>query len=109
MPSAERQILLAPDVVAKGAARMAPLPEQRWMLRQSRQLRRSFAEEVFGHPDMERRQQIWMLRQDDDVRESFIAHVLEKQRPRPRDQIWMLHQSPEIRDSYVRGVLLGED
>src|SRR3954454_12202914 len=105
MPSAERQILLAPDVVAKGAARVAPLPEQRWMLRQPRPLRRSFADEVFDQPDMERRQQVWMLRQADDVRESFIAHVLEKQHPRPRDQIWMLRQSEEIRDSYVREVL----
>ena len=109
MPSAERQILVAPDVVAKGAARMAPLPEQRWMLRQPRPLRRSFADEVFGHPDMERRQQAWMLRQDDDVRESFIAHVLEKQRPRPRDQIWMLRQSEEIRAGYVREVLASDD
>jgi hypothetical protein len=109
MPSAERQLLLAPDVVARAAARMAPLLEQRWMLRQPRQLRRSFAEEVFEQPDMERRQQAWMRGQDDDVRESFIEHVLERQRPRPRDQIWMLRQSVEIRDSYVRDVLLGED
>ena len=46
MPSAERQVLLAPDMVAKQAARLAPEPEQRWMLRQAAPVRESFVREV---------------------------------------------------------------
>jgi hypothetical protein len=108
VPSAERQVLTAPDVVAKAAARMAPDPEQRWMLAQPRRVRRSFADEVFEHPDQERRQEIWMLRQDDDVRESFITKVLERQDPLPLAEIWMLRQTSAIRESYVREVLLAD-
>ena len=109
MPSAERQVLLAPDVIAKAAARMAPLPEQRWMLGRPRSLRKSFADEVFDRPDEELRQQAWMLQQDDETRESFIRDVLEKQRPVARDQIWMLRQPAEVRESFVREVLLADD
>jgi hypothetical protein len=74
--AAERRILTAPAAVARAAARMAALPEQRWILMQPREVRQSFAEEVLGRPDMELRQQIWMLRQSRDVRESYIADVL---------------------------------
>jgi len=109
MALGERQVLLAPDVVARAAARVAPEPEQRWMLSQPRATRRHFAEHVFGHPDMERRQEIWMLTQTEEVRESFIEEVLERQAPRPHDQIWMLRQSLEVRDSYVREVLLADE
>ena len=109
MPPAERQVLLAPDVVAKAAARVAPDAESRWMLRQPRATRRHFATHVFGHPDMERRQEIWMLTQTDEIRESFIEHVLERQTPRPHDQIWMLRQRVEVRESYVHEVLLADD
>jgi len=105
MPPAERQVLVAPDVVARAAAAVAPDPEARWMLRQPRSLRRQFADEVFGRPDMELRQQVWMLRQDDDVRESFIRRVLERQDPRPLQEIWMLRQPREVRESFVREVL----
>ena len=77
MPNAtERRILTAPAAVARAAARMAPLPEQRWILMQPRDIRQSFAKEVFGREDEELRQQIWMLRQPQHVRESFIADVL---------------------------------
>ena len=109
MPPAERQVLLAPDVVAKAAAKLAPLPEQKWMLSQPRALRRHFAEHVHGHADMERRQEIWMLTQTDAIRESFIAEVLERQRPRPHDQIWMLRQPVAVRESYVHEVLLADE
>lgn len=107
--SAERQILLAPDPVARAAAPLAPDAEARWMLRQPRALRRSFADEVFGREDMEVRQQAWMLRQDRAVRESFVEHVLMKQDPLPREEIWMLRQTDEVCESYVREVLLAED
>jgi hypothetical protein len=72
----ERRILTAPAPVARAAARVAALPEQRWILMQPREVRQSFAEEVLGRPDLELRQQVWMLRQNRDVRESFIADVL---------------------------------
>ena len=72
----ERRILTAPAPVARAAARVAALPEQRWILAQSRDVRRSYAEEVLGHPDETLRQQIWMLRQVKAVRESYIAEVL---------------------------------
>ena len=72
----ERRILTAPAAVARAAARMAGLPEQRWILMQPREVRVSFAEEVLGREDAELRQQVWMLRQPKDVRESFIADVL---------------------------------
>jgi hypothetical protein len=72
----ERRILTAPAPVARAAARVAALPEQRWILTQPREVRQSFAEEVLGRPDEELHQQIWMLRQPKAVRESFIADVL---------------------------------
>jgi hypothetical protein len=107
--SAERQILTAPDAVARAAAPMAPEPEQRWMLRQSRELRRAFADEVFGRPDEEHRQQVWMLRQGREVRESFARHVLMKAPDPPREMIWMLFQDDETCRSYARYVLERDD
>jgi hypothetical protein len=74
---AERRVLTAPGPVAKAAACVAALPEQRWILQQPREVRQSYADHVLGRPDEELRQQIWMLRQTKDVRESYIAHVLE--------------------------------
>jgi hypothetical protein len=105
--SAERSLLLAPDAVARAAVGLAPDREAKWMLRQSRDLRRSFVEEVFGKPDEERLQQIWMLRRPREIRESFIEHVLMKQDPEPREEIWMLRQDDEVCESYVDYVLLG--
>jgi hypothetical protein len=107
MPSeTERSILTAPSPVARAAALAAREPDQRWMLTQPRAVRRSFAEEVFGHDDAEHRQELWMLRQPRAVRDSFIAHVLMPQDPPPLQEIWMLRQSDEVRESYVREVLL---
>jgi hypothetical protein len=76
MPSMERRVLCASDAVARAAARVAREPEQRWMLKQPRAVRRSFADEVLGRPDAELRQQVWMLRQGDAVRESYVRDVL---------------------------------
>ena len=107
MPSAtERSILTAPGPVARAASRAAREPEQRWMLTQSRELRRSFAEEVFGREDADLRQEVWMLRQPKPVRESFVAHVLLREDPPPLQAIWMLRQSDQVRESYLRDVLL---
>ena len=110
MPSAaERRLLLAPDPIARAAVGLAPDAEARWMLRQGRDVRRSFVEEVFGREDEERLQQVWMLRQPRAIRESFVEHVLSRQDPTPRDEIWMLRQDDAVCESYVRYVLLGED
>jgi len=106
VPSAtERSILTAPGPVARTAARAAREPEQRWMLTQPREVRRSFAEEVFGRPDAGQRQEIWMLRQPKAVRESFIREVLTRQDPPPLQSIWMLRQADKVRESFVRDVL----
>ena len=107
--SAERQILTAPDVVARAAAPMAPDPEQRWMLKQSRELRRSFADEVFEQPDEHLLQQIWMLRQPRKIRESFAREVLMEADEPEREMIWMLFQDDETCRSYARYVLEGDD
>lgn len=74
-PGLERTVLLAPDALARAAARYAPDPQAAWMLRQPRALRRSFAEDAFGRGDLA--EQIWMLRQADGVREAYIREVLE--------------------------------
>ena len=107
--SAERQILTAPDAIARAAAPVASEPEQRWMLKQPRALRRSFAAEVFEQPDEEHRQQVWMLRQPRAVRESFAREVLMKAPEPEREMIWMLVQDDAACRSYVRYVLEGDD
>jgi hypothetical protein len=107
MPSAtERSILTSPGPVARAASRAAREPEQRWMLTQPREIRRDFAEEVFGHEDADLRQEVWMLRQPKAVRESFIEHVLVHEDPVPLQAIWMLRQTDKVRESYVKEVLL---
>jgi hypothetical protein len=107
MPSAaERSILTAPGPVARAASRAAREPEQRWMLTQPREIRRSFAEEVFGREDSDLRQEIWMLRQAKEIRESFVENVLLLEDRPPLQSIWMLRQADKVRESYVREVLL---
>lgn len=73
----ERSLLLSPDVVARGAARLAPDAEARWMLLQPRAVRESYVRRVLDAPDGPRAQEAWMLRQPDDVRESYVREVLE--------------------------------
>ena len=107
MPSAaERSILTAPGPVARAASHAACEPEQRWMLTQPREIRRSFAEEVFGREDAKLRQEVWMLRQPEAVRDSFVENVLRRADPPPHQAIWMLRQADKVRESYVRDVLL---
>ena len=72
----ERRVLAAPGPVARAAARVAALPEQRWILLQPRDVRQSYAEHVLGRPDEDLQQQIWMLRQTKAVRESYVEDVL---------------------------------
>src|SRR4051812_46828782 len=46
----DRTILIGPDWVARAAASAVRDPRQRWMLRQPRAVRRSYADEVLGRP-----------------------------------------------------------
>ncbi len=49
------------------------------MLAQSKEVRRSYVEEVIDAPgDPELVAQIWMMRQSDEVRESYVSEVLER-------------------------------
>jgi hypothetical protein len=80
VPSLERSILLAPDRVARAAARAAPDARARWMLLQPRAVRESFVREAWNRGD--RAEEVWMLRQPDAVRESYVAEVLEAEPPR---------------------------
>lgn len=80
----DRQILMGPDWVARAAAGAVNDPRARWMLRQPRDVRRSYALEVHGKPDEDRLAERWMLLQPDAVRRSYIEHVLDKQGVRPR-------------------------
>jgi hypothetical protein len=72
----ERALLMAPDAIARAAARWASGREQRWMLRQPRAVRRSYVAAVLDRPDDEHAEQAWMLLQDDAVRESYLQEVL---------------------------------
>jgi hypothetical protein len=75
--SAERSILLAPGPIARAAARMAREPEQRWMLCQPRDVRRSYVAEVVDRPYLPNAAAMWLLGQPDDVRASYVREVLE--------------------------------
>ena len=77
MPSPERSLLLAPGPIARAAARMAREPEQRWMLCQPRDVRRTYVAEVVDRPGLENAAEIWLLRQPDAVRASYVREVLE--------------------------------
>ncbi|HEV2820724.1 MAG TPA: hypothetical protein VGW11_09475 [Solirubrobacteraceae bacterium] len=73
----EKAVILAPDAVARAAAAYAARPEEDWMLRQPRAVRRAYWHEVICRGEHQRDREIWMLRQPDAVRESYIAEVLE--------------------------------
>jgi hypothetical protein len=73
----QRSVLLAPAAIARAAASQVKEPEERWMLRQPKEVRASYVREVLDRGGDERLAEIWMLRQPDDVRESYIRHVLD--------------------------------
>jgi hypothetical protein len=75
--STERSLLLAPGPIARAAARMAREPQQRWMLCQPRDVRRSYVEQVLDRPDRRNAAEIWLLRQPNAVRLSYVRDVLE--------------------------------
>jgi hypothetical protein len=73
----ERAVLLAPDRVARAAARRASRRDERWLLCQPRAVRESYARHVLPAQDRGRSGEIWMLRQTDQVRESYVREVLD--------------------------------
>ncbi|MFL5845364.1 MAG: hypothetical protein ACJ762_11770 [Solirubrobacteraceae bacterium] len=72
----DRAVLTGPDWIARAASSAVPDPRQRWMLRQPRDVRRSYAAEVLGRPGEARLAEAWMLLQPDAVRRSFVDEVL---------------------------------
>jgi hypothetical protein len=68
-----RRVLLGPASVRKAAARRMIGEKERWMLRQSMEVRRSFVREVLEKGGSE---EVWMLLQPDAVRKSYVAEVL---------------------------------
>ncbi len=72
-----RRVLLAPNVVARAAARAAGERQEAWMLCQPRKVRGSYVREVLDRGDEPVHAEIWMLRQPKAVRESYIKQVLE--------------------------------
>jgi hypothetical protein len=73
----EKALLVGPDAVARAAAAGARRPEEVWLLRQPRRVRRSYAREVLDAGGGENGEEIWMLRQPAAVRESYIREVLQ--------------------------------
>ena len=100
-----RAILLAPGPVARAAALGVSTPEQRWMLAQPREVRRSYVEQVLDRPTDPNGQMRWMLGQPDAVRHSYVKAVLARDPDAPPEQAWMLKQPRKVRESYVREVL----
>lgn len=68
-----KRVLLGPAPLRKAAAAQAADEKERWMLRQSTEVRRSYVREVLERGGNE---EAWMLRQPDHVRESYVSEVL---------------------------------
>ena len=73
----QKQVLLGPAPLRRAAAARAARPEEAWMLRQPREVRRTYCAQVLdGDGDLDLLTEIWMLRQPKRVRESYIRDVL---------------------------------
>ena len=77
LAAAARAVLLAPDPLARAAAFAVQAPDERWMLCQGRDVRRSYVAEVVDRPDDPNAQERWMLTQAEDVRMSYVREVLD--------------------------------
>ena len=96
----ERAVLTGPGATARAAAIVADDPQQRWMLSQPREIRRSFAEQVLDRGEDPGAEERWMLLQPDEVCRSYAHRVA--QDPQER---WLLRQPLAVRESYVDEVL----
>jgi hypothetical protein len=65
-------------------------------------LRRDFVEQVI---DAAADQERWMLLQDEETRRSYVADVLEQEAEPDRQAIWLLGQPQRVRDSYIAAVI----
>lgn len=74
---AARRLLLAPGPIARAAALAVGSAEERWMLSQHREVRRSYVAEVVDRPEDQNARERWMLAQPDDVRMSYVREVLD--------------------------------
>ncbi len=102
LPPHARVVLGGPDFIARNVAGSQSDPQQRWILRRPRDVRRDFLREVVdGKGDQER----WMLLQHDDVCRSYVEEVLEREPSPDRQAIWLLRQPRGVRRSYVEDVL----
>lgn len=102
----EREVMLAPDLVARAAAALAGDPAQRWMLGQAVAVRRSYVLAVMDRRGGETEQAIWLLEQSLNVRRSYIDGVLARQPGGTSSATaWMLRQPDPVRASYVAEVL----
>jgi hypothetical protein len=101
-----RELMLAPDLVARAAAPAAKRLAERWMLTQPRAVRRSYVFDVLDPGGGEREQRIWMLRQADAVRQSYLRQVATPEGAKP-EVFWMLRQPEAVRASFVRDVMGG--
>ncbi len=72
----DQAVLRSPDTLARAAASRTRDPEKRWLLRQARVVRTSYAQEVLDRADQPNADEIWMLRRSKAVRESYIREVL---------------------------------
>ena len=71
-----KRVLLGPAPVRRAAAARATDAQERWMLMQSAEVRRSYVRDVLERGATDELEQAWMLRQPDGVRESYVADVL---------------------------------
>ncbi len=106
LAAVKREILLAPNLVARAAATATDDPAARWMLSLPLAVRRSYVADVLDRGDGEAEQRVWMLLQADPVREGYIRAVLERgAEPPGLEVLWMLRQPESVRASYVRDVI----
>jgi hypothetical protein len=70
-----KRVLLGPPSVRRAARNRTTDPQERWMLQQSAEVRRSYAREVL---DGGRDEEAWMLLQPDEVRHSYVEEVLQQ-------------------------------
>ena len=68
-----KRVLLGPAPLRKAAASRAEDAQERWMLLQSAEVRRSYVERVL---EQGMNEEAWMLLQPDEVRHSYVAEVL---------------------------------
>ena len=69
-----------PGTRGQAAALGTSKREQRWMLAQPREIRRSYVEAVLDRPEDPNAQERWMLLQIDRVRLSYVRDVLSHDR-----------------------------